>query len=42
MVLVPAVMQLLGRVNWWLPSWLDRSLPTLDLEGRPQPQPAEG
>jgi RND superfamily putative drug exporter len=30
MVLVPAVMQLLGRANWWLPGWLDRILPRLD------------
>ena len=29
MVLVPAVMQLLGRANWWLPRWLDRVLPRL-------------
>ena len=27
MVLVPAVMQLLGRANWWIPQWLDRALP---------------
>jgi RND superfamily putative drug exporter len=27
MVLVPAIMELLGKVNWWLPSWLDRLLP---------------
>jgi putative drug exporter of the RND superfamily len=33
MVLVPATMSLLGRANWWLPGWLDRLLPTLDLEG---------
>jgi RND superfamily putative drug exporter len=32
MVLVPAVMQLLGRANWWLPDWLDRVLPRIDLE----------
>jgi RND superfamily putative drug exporter len=32
MVLVPAVMQLLGRANWWLPHWLDRILPRLDPE----------
>jgi putative drug exporter of the RND superfamily len=32
MVLVPAVMQLLGRANWWLPGWLDRVLPRLDME----------
>jgi putative drug exporter of the RND superfamily len=34
MVLVPAVMQLMGRVNWWIPRWLDRLLPRLDVEGR--------
>ncbi len=33
MVLVPATMSLLGRANWWLPAWLDRILPHLDLEG---------
>ncbi|WP_031011788.1 MMPL family transporter [Streptomyces sp. NRRL F-5727] len=27
MVLVPATMTLLGRTNWWLPTWLDRILP---------------
>ncbi|WP_406170395.1 MMPL family transporter [Streptomyces sp. NBC_00996] len=27
MVLVPATMTLLGRANWWLPTWLDRTLP---------------
>ena len=33
MVLVPATMSLLGRANWWLPAWLERILPHLDLEG---------
>jgi RND superfamily putative drug exporter len=33
MLLVPAVMQLLGRRAWWLPSWLDRRLPQLHVEG---------
>src|SRR6185312_4277304 len=33
MVLVPATMSLLGKANWWLPAWLDRILPHLDLEG---------
>ncbi len=28
MVLVPAVMQLLGSRNWWIPAWLERRLPT--------------
>jgi uncharacterized membrane protein YdfJ with MMPL/SSD domain len=27
LVLVPAVMELLGKANWWLPGWLDRLLP---------------
>jgi RND superfamily putative drug exporter len=33
MLLVPATMSLLGKANWWLPAWLDRILPHLDLEG---------
>ncbi len=33
LVLVPATMSLLGSANWWLPRWLDRILPNLDLEG---------
>jgi putative drug exporter of the RND superfamily len=32
MVLVPAVMQLLGKWNWWIPNWLERTLPRLDTE----------
>jgi RND superfamily putative drug exporter len=32
MVLVPAVMQLLGNRNWWIPTWLERILPRLDVE----------
>jgi RND superfamily putative drug exporter len=40
MVLVPAVMQILGKANWWIPSWLERILPTLDVE-RVGMQPAE-
>jgi RND superfamily putative drug exporter len=34
MVLVPAVMELLGDRAWWLPAWLDRLLPRLDVERR--------
>jgi hypothetical protein len=30
MVLVPALMQLFGRANWWIPRWLDRRLPRVD------------
>ena len=33
MTLVPAVMHLLGEKAWWLPKWLDRILPSLDIEG---------
>ncbi len=33
MVLVPAAMSLLGHRAWWLPAWLDRRLPAIDLEG---------
>jgi len=40
MVLVPAVMQLMGRANWWIPRWLDRLLPRLDGEPRRTPTPA--
>jgi RND superfamily putative drug exporter len=45
MTLVPAVMSLLGRGAWWLPRWLDRALPNIDIEGQqlrqePDPQPA--
>ena len=31
-VLVPAVMHMLGRANWWIPGWLDRVLPRLNVE----------
>jgi RND superfamily putative drug exporter len=40
MVLVPAVMQLMGRANWWIPGWLDRLLPRLDGEPTRVPAPA--
>lgn len=33
MTLTPAVMHLLGDRAWWLPAWLDRILPDLDVEG---------
>ena len=32
LVLVPAVMQLLGERNWWMPRWLDRIVPHTELE----------
>ncbi|GCD45226.1 MMPL family transporter [Streptomyces paromomycinus] len=33
MALVPAVLALLGRAAWWLPKWLQRALPNVDVEG---------
>jgi len=40
-ILVPATMKLMGDANWWIPGWLDRLLPTIDIEGEsglPEPQ----
>ncbi|MCZ7530985.1 MAG: MMPL family transporter [Acidimicrobiia bacterium] len=45
MVLVPSVMALVGDANWWLPKWLDRILPNLDIEGEtalPEPEYEDG
>jgi RND superfamily putative drug exporter len=48
LILVPATMELLGDKNWWMPKWLDRIIPHLDIEGshpatpvpvEPQPEP---
>ena len=33
MTIVPAVMALVGHRAWWLPRWLDRVLPDVDVEG---------
>lgn len=33
MTMVPAILSLLGRAAWWLPAWLDRLLPHVDVEG---------
>ena len=33
MILVPALMSLLGKSAWWIPRWLDRILPDVDVEG---------
>jgi RND superfamily putative drug exporter len=32
-LLVPALMLLMGKVNWWLPKWLDRIVPHVSIEG---------
>jgi RND superfamily putative drug exporter len=40
-ILVPATMKLMGDANWWIPGWLDRILPTIDIEGEaglPEPE----
>jgi putative drug exporter of the RND superfamily len=39
-VLVPSIMHVLGRANWWAPAWLDRILPPLHVE--PSGMPAGG
>ncbi len=33
MTIVPAVMSLVGRSAWWIPAWLDKALPNVDVEG---------
>ena len=38
-LLVPALMHLTGQANWWLPSWLDRTLPHLSIEPATQQPP---
>jgi putative drug exporter of the RND superfamily len=40
MVLVPSLMELLGPVNWWMPRWLSRAVPTLGVEAVLPPVPA--
>jgi RND superfamily putative drug exporter len=43
MLLVPATMQLLGDRNWWLPRWLQKVLPRIDVEGtHATPVPSAG
>ncbi len=32
-LLVPALMLLMGNVNWWMPSWLERLIPHVSIEG---------
>jgi RND superfamily putative drug exporter len=42
LILVPAAMKLMGRWNWWMPSWLDRALPDLSFEGASEePEPVK-
>ena len=37
LLLVPAVMYLFGPASWWIPRWLDRLLPRIDVEGDAEP-----
>ncbi|GAB6986566.1 MMPL family transporter [Nocardioides pyridinolyticus] len=39
MALIPALMYLLGEKAWWLPRWLDRLLPNVDVEGEKLQRP---
>jgi RND superfamily putative drug exporter len=41
MLLVPATMELLGDRNWWIPKWLDRILPRIDVEGHHHTAPVD-
>ena len=42
MALIPALLFLLGERAWWLPAWLDRLLPEVDVEGEKLQRPAAG
>jgi RND superfamily putative drug exporter len=39
MMLVPAIMSLLGSHAWWMPHWMERIVPNLELEGSPPGPP---
>jgi MMPL family len=39
--LAPAMLTLFGRAVWWLPGWLARLLPHVDIEGEPEPPPPQ-
>jgi RND superfamily putative drug exporter len=41
MLLVPATMELLGDKNWWMPAWLDRVIPKLNVEGHHDAPPVD-
>jgi RND superfamily putative drug exporter len=42
MLVVPALMHLLGRHAWYIPRWLDRILPDVDVEGAKLVKPGSG
>ncbi|WP_328408150.1 MMPL family transporter [Nocardia sp. NBC_00403] len=33
MILIPSLLVLMGKWSWWMPKWLDRILPDIDVEG---------
>jgi RND superfamily putative drug exporter len=41
-ILVPSLMHLIGKSNWWLPGWLDRILPQLNVEAADAIAPVKG
>jgi RND superfamily putative drug exporter len=41
-LLLPAVLHLIGERTWWIPAWLDRLLPRLNIEGTVPPADAPG
>jgi RND superfamily putative drug exporter len=42
LLLVPAVVYLFGTGSWWIPRWLDRVLPHIDVEGGQEPAAVAG
>jgi RND superfamily putative drug exporter len=40
MAVVPALMFMFGKANWWFPGWLDRVLPHLSVDPEPPPEEA--
>jgi RND superfamily putative drug exporter len=42
MCIVPSLMMLFGKANWWFPGWLDRILPKLSVDADDLVTPATG
>ena len=42
LILVPAAMQMMSDANWWMPSWLNRVLPSLGLADASTREPLPG
>lgn len=40
-LMLPAVLQLLGKATWWMPRWLDAALPRVSIEGSLERMPAD-